>query len=98
VPSKIIKNKETVTGDTRAKLPEVIIFDEKSNKPVSLILLGVIAIILGLLSTTPLMAKTIFSESADFIIGFGIVGIIVGLIINNRQKIQSFFGSNKKEK
>ncbi len=96
--NKVVKNKKTVVEETKPEQPLVIFSDEGSNKPVSLIFLGVLAVILGFLSTTPLMAKTIFSTSADFIVGFGIVGIIVGLILNNRHKIQSLFNSSKKGK
>lgn len=96
--NKVVKNKKTIVEDTKPEQPSVIFTDERSNKPVSLIYLGVLAVILGFLSTTPIMARTIFSERPDFIVGFGIVGIIVGLILNNRQKIQSFFNSDKKDK
>lgn len=96
--TKTAKNKRAIVEGKKTEQPAVIFTDEKANRPVSLILLGLIAVILGILSTTPIMAKTIFSTSADFIVGFGIVGIIVGLFLNYRQKIQAFFIGIKKGK
>lgn len=95
---KEAKNKKTVVEETKTEQPPVIFLDEKANTSVSLIYLGVVAVILGFLSTTSIMAKTIFSEKADFIVGMGLVGIVVGLILNNRKKILALFDSNKKDK
>ena len=86
------KNKEV----TETAQPEVMFLGANSNKSTSLITLGVIAVVLGFLSATPIMAQTIFSESADFIVGMGLVGIVVGIILNNRQRISDLFNPNKK--
>ena len=91
-------NKKKVKEESKTEQPSVIFLDERANKSTSLIYLGVVAVILGFLSTTSLMAKTIFSEKADFIVGMGLVGIVVGLVLNNRKKILALFGSNKKDK
>lgn len=66
--------------------PYVIFLDERANKPVSLITLGVLAVIMGFLSKTPLMAKTILSAPADIMLIFGVIGIIAGLMMNYRRK------------
>jgi hypothetical protein len=66
--------------------PAVIFMDEKSNRPVSLVTLGVLAVIMGFLSKTPLMAQTILSSPADIMLIFGFLGIVVGLIMNYRKK------------
>ena len=95
---KIVKNKKTVGTETKTEQPPAIFLGEKTYPSVSLIYLGVVAVILGFLSTTPIMARTIFSEKADFFVGMGLVGIVVGLILNNRTKISAFFDSNKKVK
>lgn len=96
--NKIVKNKKTVGTETKTEQPPAIFLGEKAYPSVSLIFLGVVAVILGFLSATPLVARTIFSELADFIVGVGLVGIVVGLILNNRIKISAFFDSNKKVK
>ncbi len=91
-------NKKKIKEESKTEQPSVIFLDERANKSTSLIYLGVVAVILGFLSTTSLMAKTIFSENVDFIVGMGLVGIVVGLILNNRKKILALFYSNKKDK
>jgi hypothetical protein len=96
VAKKAVINKKKIKEETKTEQPSDIFLDEQTNKNVSLIYLGVVAVILGFLSTTSIMAKTIFSEKADFIVGMGLVGIVVGLIINNRKKISALFISNKK--
>jgi hypothetical protein len=98
VANKIVKNKKTVVTETKTEQPPAIFLGEKAYPSVSLIFLGVVAVILGFLSTTPIMARTIFSEKPDFIVGMGLVGIVVGLVLNNRKKISAFFDSNKKDK
>jgi len=80
------KKKNVPSQQANSDQPSVIFLDEKSNQPVSLITLGVLAVIMGFLSKTPLMAKTIFSSPADFMVLFGVIGIIVGLIMNYRKK------------
>ena len=90
--------KKNIIDETKAEKPSVVFLDESANKSVSLITLGIVAVVLGLLSTTPLMAKTIFYETADFIIGMGLVGIVVGIVLNNRKRISDIFNSNKTNK
>jgi hypothetical protein len=96
VAKKAVTNKKKNIEEIKTEQPAVIFLGEKSNKSMSLISLGLIAVVLGFLSATPIMAQTIFSEKADFIVGMGLVGIVVGLIINNRQRISDLFNSNKK--
>jgi hypothetical protein len=91
-------NKKMVVEKSKPEQPPVIFMGEKGYASASLIYLGVVAVILGFLSTTSIMGKTIFTESADFIVGMGIVGIIVGLFLNNRKKILGLFDSIKKDK
>jgi hypothetical protein len=95
---KETKNKKMVVEESKPEQTPVIFMGEKAYPSVSLIYLGIVAVILGLLSTTPIMGKTIFTESADFIVGMGLVGIIAGLVLNNRKKIMALFDSNKKNK
>ena len=95
---KAIKSKKKIKEESKIEQPSVIFLDERANKSTSLIYLGAVAVILGFLSTTPLMAKTIFSEKADFIVGMGLVGIVVGLVLNYRKKILALFDSNKNNK
>jgi hypothetical protein len=97
VAKKAEIKKKKIIEETQAEKPSVVFLDESANKNVSLITLGVVAVVLGLLSTTPLMAKTIFYETADFIFGMGLVGIVVGIILNNRKRITALFNSNKKD-
>jgi hypothetical protein len=97
VAKKAVTNKKKSIEETKTEQPAVIFPGEKSNKSASLITLGFVAVVLGFLSATPIMAQTIFSEKADFIVGMGLVGIVVGLIINNRQRISDLFNSNKKD-
>lgn len=80
------KKKNVPAQQANSDQPSVIFLDEKSDQPVSLITLGVLAVIMGFLSKTPLMAKTIFSSPADLMVLFGVIGIIVGLIMNYRKK------------
>jgi hypothetical protein len=96
VAKKATIKQKIIKEDPKAEKPSVIFLDESANKSSSLIYLGVVAVILGFLSTTPLMGRTIFSEKADFIVGMGLVGIVVGIIINNRKRISALFNSKKK--
>jgi hypothetical protein len=96
VAKKATIKKKIVKENPKTEKPSVIFLDESANKSSSLIYLGVVAVILGFLSTTPLMARTIFSEKADFIVGMGLVGIVVGIILNNRKRISALFNSKKK--
>jgi hypothetical protein len=98
VAKKAEVKKKKIVEEIQAEKPSVVFLDESANKSISLITLGVVAVVLGLLSTTSLMAKTIFYETADFIIGMGLVGIVVGIILNNRKRISELFSSNKKDK
>ena len=93
---KAVINKKKIKEESKTEQSSVVFLDEGANKSSSLIYLGVVAVILGFLSATPLMAKTIFSTSADFIVGMGLVGIVVGIILNNRKRISALFNSNKK--
>ena len=90
-------SKKMIKEESKTEQPPVIFMGEKSYSSVSLIYLGVVAVILGFLSTTSLMGKTIFTEKADFIVGMGLVGIVVGLVLNNRKKILALLNSNKKD-
>jgi uncharacterized membrane protein len=96
VAKKAVTNKKKNIEETKTEQPAVIFLGEKSNKSASLITLGLIAVVIGFLSATPIIARTIFSEPADYIIVMGLVGIVVGLILNNRQRISDLFNSNKK--
>jgi hypothetical protein len=98
VAKKAEIKKKKIVEEIQAGKPSVVFLDESANKSVSLITLGIVAVVLGLLSTTPLMAKTIFYETADFIIGMGLVGIVVGIVLNNRKRISDIFNSNKTNK
>jgi hypothetical protein len=98
VAKKAEVKKKKIVEETQAEKPSVVFLDESANKSMSLITLGVVAVVLGLLSTTSLMAKTIFYQTADFITGMGLVGIVVGIILNNRKRISELFNSNKKDK
>ncbi len=69
---------------TDDKNPEVS-SKESKYKPAGLIYLGVIVLILGILSATPLVARTILSVPADFMVVVGLIAIVVGLIIRGRQ-------------
>ena len=80
------KKKNIPAQQTKSDQPSVIFWDEKSNRPVSLITLGVLAVIMGFLSKTPMMAKTILSSPADIMLIFGILGIVAGVILNYRRK------------
>lgn len=95
---KEVNKKKKIIEEPKTEKSSVIFLDERANKSTSLVLLGAIAVVLGLLSTTSIMARTIFSEKADFIVGVGLVGIVVGLILNNRNKIQALFNTEKKDK
>ena len=94
---KEVKKKKKVIEAPKAE-PSPLFFDERSSKSISLVYLGVLSILLGLLATTPIMKPTMFSQTADFFVGMGIFGIVVGLIINNRKKISTLFDANKKNK
>jgi len=98
VAKKEVNKKKKIIEEPKTEKSSVIFLDERANKSTSLVLLGAIAVVLGLLSTTSIMARTIFSEKADFIVGVGLVGIVVGLILNNRNKIQALFNTEKKDK
>lgn len=80
------KKKNIPAQQAKADQPSVIFTDEKANRPVSLITLGILAVILGFLSKTPIMAKTILSAPADIMVIFGVIGIIAGLMMNYRTK------------
>jgi hypothetical protein len=82
---KLSKGKKIVRQEEKPEQPSVVFLDERANKPVSLILLGVIAVIMGFLSKTPIMAKTILSAPADIMVIFGLIGIVVGLVLNYRR-------------
>jgi hypothetical protein len=96
VAKKAEIKKKKIVEETQAEKPSVVFLDESANKSTSLITLGLIAVVIGFLSATPIIARTIFSEPADYIIVMGLVGIVVGLILNNRQRISGLFKSNKK--
>jgi len=57
-----------------------------SQSEYGLVTLGVALIILGFLSLTPIIQYTFLSSSADFMIGIGIVAIVVGLILKVKRK------------
>jgi uncharacterized membrane protein HdeD (DUF308 family) len=95
VAKKVEIKKKKIIQEAQDEKGSVIFTDEKANKPISLVYLGILAVVLGFLSMTPIMARTIFSESADFMVGMGLIGIIVGLIINNRKKTSIISNSKK---
>lgn len=90
------KSKKPAKTVFETEKPSVIFLDEKASRPVSLILLGVIAVVMGFLSKTPIMAKTIFSAPADFMVIFGLIGIVAGLILNYRRSHPSVSKAGKK--
>jgi hypothetical protein len=96
VAKKATVSKNKVEEKKKVEQPSVVFLDENANKSVNLVTLGVIAVVIGFLSATPLIARTIFSEPADYIVAMGFIGIVVGLIINNRKKISSLSEPNKK--
>ena len=67
------------------KVPSFPIVDV-SQSEYGLVTLGVALIILGFLSLTPIIQYTFLSSSADFMIGIGIVAIVVGLILKVKRK------------
>lgn len=79
------KKQKVSAQQEKSEQPSVVFLDEKANRPVSLITLGVLAVIMGFLSKTPMMARTILSSPADIMLIFGVLGIITGLIMNYRR-------------
>lgn len=59
---------------------------EGEKKPWSLLALGVLCVILGLLSVTGVIpsGNTIFSVSIDFMVVVGLIAIILGLILRKK--------------
>lgn len=92
------KRKKILRPDEKTEQPSVVFLDERANRPVSLILLGIIAIILGFLSKTPIMAKTILSAPADLMVFLGLIGIITGLVLNYRRTHAIDHKNTKKNK
>jgi hypothetical protein len=96
VAKKAVIKKKKINEEKQTEIPSVVFLDGSEKKNLNLTTLGLIVVVLGFLSTTPLMAKTIFYQSADFMVGIGLVGIVAGIIINNRKRISDLFNSNKK--
>jgi len=84
--------------ETKPDQPPAIFPGGKTNKSASLILLGAIAVVLGFLSKTPMMAKTIIYTPSDLFLFFGIAGIISGLVINYRKNRTNDVKNSKKSK
>ena len=58
--------------------------EDGRKKSAGLIYLGVVVLVLGILSATPIVARTFLSAPADFMVVVGIIAIVVGLITKGR--------------
>ena len=66
--------------DNKKKEVKYIQPTASEKKPWSLLALGVLCIILGVLSATGMIARTIFYVSPDYIIVIGVIALIAGLV------------------
>jgi hypothetical protein len=73
------------TEQQKKLLSQIIQSSTGDKADISLILVGVVAVILGLISTTGLMAKTFLTVSGDFMLVMGIIAIAVGVILRLRK-------------
>ena len=66
--------------DNKKKEIKYIQSSEAEKRPWSLLALGVLCVILGILSATGLIARTIFYVSPDYIVVVGVIAILIALV------------------